>query len=360
MPAKKVSQHTRSLSTFSVAKLREAADLEHTNYKIGVYICQIFQGIAVERELRQAHTHWGTLHLPMRIRKTQSDKHLSIERIHHSKDYKLAVDRTACVGGELCSLVCPREAITLEAQPKAQGEKAKPSLVDVDETKCHFCGICTAICPFGAVQVTVDGKNVASVVEKESFPQLIRQIATDPSKCPADCNDCEDACPLNLIKVNSDIKTGKVTLLIDEAKCPCCGLCEVKCPEGVVKIRRIFTGKMEIDQEKCPEGCRDCLDCCPITGALYLSEEDGKIHTNEAFCVYCGACKMVCPEDGALELSRSTVRHTPVRSGAWNKALEKLTSTTEMVKELRGKGRKRTMDAIRKRLAPKEKRNDNS
>jgi MinD superfamily P-loop ATPase len=100
------------------------------------------------------------------------------------------------------------------------------------------------------------------------------------------------------------------------------------------------------------------LDVCPITGALYLSEKDGKVYVNELFCTYCGVCKIVCPEEKALELSRSTIRHTPVRSGAWNRALEKLTSTTEMTKELRGKGKKRTMEAVRKLLEPRKKEND--
>ena len=297
--------------------------------------------------------------LPMKVSKTKSDTHLSVERIHHARSYRLAVNRALCVGCELCNLACPREAISLDTQPKGKEGKTQRPQIDVDETKCHYCGICTAICPLGAVHVTIDGENVASAIEKESFPQLLRQITTDSTKCPTDCTECEDACPLNLIKVQSDPKTGKVTLQVDEAQCPCCGLCEVKCPEGAIKIRRIFTGKLGINPEKCPEGCRDCLDCCPITGALYLSERDGKIHTDERFCIYCGACRVVCPEDDALELSRSTIRHTPVRSGAWNKALEKLTSTTEMVKELRGKGRKSTMEAIKKRLAPREKRNDN-
>jgi NAD-dependent dihydropyrimidine dehydrogenase PreA subunit len=46
-----------------------------------------------------------------------------------------------------------------------------------------------------------------------------------------------------------------------------------------------------IHPEKCPEKCTDCLDVCPITGALYFSDEDNKVHVDEMFCVYCGACK---------------------------------------------------------------------
>ncbi len=294
--------------------------------------------------------------MPMKIQKTESSNQLAVERIHHAKNYRLIIDRTLCVGCELCSLICPREAITVNKQPKKEGKRTRRPLIDVDETKCQYCGICATVCPHGAVQVTIDGENIASVVEKESFPQLIREITVDTTKCPKDCTECEEACPLDLIKVTLNPTTKEVAVDIKEEQCPCCGVCEIKCPEGAIHVRRIFTGKLKINQGKCPIGCRDCLDVCPIAGALYLSEEDGKVYVNELFCTYCGVCKIVCPEEGALELSRSTVRHTPVRSGAWNKALEKLTSTAEMTKELRGKGRKRTMEAVQKLLEPKRKK----
>lgn len=290
----------------------------------------------------------------MKIQKTESDKQLRVERTHHAKTYCLTVDRLLCVGCELCSLICPREAIAVNKQPKQDGTAQRP-IIDIDETKCHYCGICSAICPYGAVQVAVDGKNIASVVEKESFPQLIREITVDTAKCPTDCTDCEDACPLNLITVSSPPQAKQVQVDIKEDQCPGCRVCEVKCPEDAIRVRSLLTGKLVIHPEKCPSNCQDCLDVCPITGALYLSDQDGKVHVNEFFCTYCGACKLVCPEEGALELSRSTIHHTAVRSGAWNRALEKLTSTGEMTKELRGKGKQRTMEAVRKLLEPRKK-----
>ena len=295
--------------------------------------------------------------MPMKTQKIESGNQLLVERIHHAKNYRLSVDRVLCVGCELCSIVCPREAITVNKQPKKDGKKAARAVVDVDQTKCHYCGICASICPYGAVEVVIDGKNIASVVEKESFPQLIREITVDTTKCPTGCTECEEVCPLSLITVKSNHTTKKVTVDIKEEQCPCCRVCEVKCPEGAIRVRSIFTGRLRINQEKCPPSCQDCLDVCPITGALYLSENDGKVYVNELFCTYCGACNIVCPEKGALELSRSTVHHTPVRSGAWNKALEKLTSTPEMAKELRGKGKKRTMEAVSRLLESRKKKN---
>ena len=117
-------------------------------------------------------------------------------------------------------------------------------------------------------------------------------------------------------------------------------------------VRKFLTGKLTINTHKCPNGCIDCLDVCPITGALYLSNEDKKVHVDEMFCVYCGACKTVCPVDDALELKRTRLVHSPVRSGAWNKALERLTSSTDLTKELKTKGSQKAREAVRKRMAP--------
>lgn len=293
----------------------------------------------------------------MKIQKTTTNNQLIVERIHHAKTYRLTVDSSSCVGCELCSLVCPREAINVTKRSKIEGKKIEQPTIDIDETKCHYCGICVAICPYGAVQVAVDGENISSVVEKESFPQLIREISVNTSKCPADCKECEEVCPLNLIKVESNSKTDQIIVDIEKERCPCCGLCDIKCPEGAIQVRRIFTGRLRINQKKCPSSCKDCVDICPITGALFL-DENGKVRVNELFCTYCGVCKIVCPEEGALELSRSTIRHTPVRSGAWNKALEKLASTLEVTKELRGKGKQKAMEAVKKRLETRKKQID--
>jgi 4Fe-4S ferredoxin len=305
--------------------------------------------------------------MPMKLVKTESENELEVERILHAKRYSLTLDRNLCVGCEICKTICPREAIEIKIVPKVNGEKAKQPIIDVDEQKCQYCGICNTLCPFGALKVRVDGEHVISVVKTESFPQLIRDIEVDTTKCDLDCVECEKACPLEIIEVSvrtpdgkevSDIakfqkKNVSVHVDIKTDSCPSCRLCEMKCPEGAVRVRKMFHGVTKINQEKCPEGCQDCLDVCPITGALYLGDNE-KVDVNELYCIYCGVCKLVCPEEEALELQRTSVHHTPVRSGAWNKALEKLTSTTEMTKELRAKGSMKARGSVEKRLAYKE------
>ena len=305
--------------------------------------------------------------MPLKTVKRDTADALTLEWVLHVKRYKLTLDRKLCVGCQICSLACPKEAIKLQKQPKFPGEKAEHAKVDIDLEKCNFCGICDVLCPYGAIKVTVNGEHILAVVEKESFPQLIRDIQVDASKCGLDCIECEEACPLNLIEVTltTDGKEIKnISSLTEEEKeklqfnidikkefCPCCRVCEFKCPDGVVRVRKIFYGKILIHPEKCPDGCRDCLDVCPITGALYISDADQKVRVNEMFCVYCGACKVVCPVDEAFEFKRMRISHTPVRSGAWNKALERLASPLEMTKELQAKSFQKTLESVEKRLA---------
>jgi 4Fe-4S ferredoxin len=300
----------------------------------------------------------------MKLLKNETENELTIEMILHAKRYSLTLDKTRCTGCGICTEICPREAIETKKTPKADGEKTKPPTIDISEEKCHYCGMCDPICPFGALKVRINGEHVIPVIDSESFPQLIREIEVDTTRCDLDCVDCEKACPLDLIKVSvhapngeevTDIKSRankeNLTVSVDIEKnfCPCCRLCEMKCPEGAIHVEKTFHGNLRINREKCPEGCQDCLDVCPIPEALYLSD-DGKVYVNELYCVYCGVCRIVCPEEEALELHRTYIRHTPVHSGAWNKALEKLTSTKVMTNELRTKSSTKAKESIGKRF----------
>jgi 4Fe-4S ferredoxin len=285
----------------------------------------------------------------LRLIKTQMENKLLVERVMYTKRYSLALDKERCVGCEICQIACPREAITIVKPVKIEDEKLKPPTITIDETKCSFCGICNTICPFGALSLTINGETSIPVVEKESFPRLVRDIIIDVTKCPADCDKCEKACPFNLIKVAVDETDGSVKVEIDKEHCPGCRLCEVKCPHGAIAVKKVISGFITIDTSKCPEACRDCVDVCPVPGVFNVLE-NGKINADDFCCIYCGTCKVVCPAEDALYLERTSVNHTPVHSGAWNKALEKLASAQGVAKELRSRSSVKARDSVKRRI----------
>ncbi len=309
--------------------------------------------------------------MPFKTVKKDTADTLTLEWILHVKNFKLILDKTRCVGCQICSLACPKDAIKLEKQPKVPGQKTKKAKVDIDLAKCTFCGICDVSCPYGAIKLTLNGEHALSVLDKESYPELIRDIKVDTRQCPKDCVECENACPLSLIKITrvgydgkpveaiaslspSQRKRVQISLDIQKEYCPTCRVCEFKCSPGVITVRKFMEGKIAIDQTKCPEGCTDCLDVCPITGALYLSEKDKKVYVNELFCVYCGACKAVCPVDEALTLKRTKVIHTPVHSGTWNKALQRVTSPADATKELKAASSRKAREQVSRRFSMEE------
>ena len=304
--------------------------------------------------------------MPLKTLKTDAADALTLEWVLQVKNYKLTLDKNRCVGCQVCTAACPKEAIKTQKQPKVQGEKVKKAKVDVDLAKCNFCGICDVTCPYGAIKVTLNGEHDLSILTKDSYPQLVRGIAVDTRKCEKECVECESACPLSLIKISkvgfdgkpvqnvkvlspSEKKRVQVSLDIQKDYCPTCKVCEFKCSQGALKVKKTFEGKIVINQEKCPDGCTDCLDVCPIKGALVLGE-DKKVYVNESLCTFCGACKNVCPVDEALCVKRTKVSHTPIHSGTWNKALERITSSADAAKELKAQAAQNRRQVVEKRF----------
>lgn len=309
--------------------------------------------------------------MPFKSLKKDAADALTLEWILQVKNYKLTLDKTRCAGCQICSLACPKEAIKLEKQRKVPGEKAKKAKVDIDLAKCNFCGICDASCPYGAVKVTFNGQHTLPILEKESFPSLQREIKINTHNCPKECVECADVCPLGLITINrftyegqpvesleslspSQRKLVEIDLAIEKDYCPTCRACEFSCSPGVIKVQKAIEGSIAINKSNCPEGCTDCLDVCPIKGTLYLSDKDGKVYVNEKTCVYCGACKAVCPVDQALTLERTKVIHTPVHSGSWNRALEHITSPINAAKELKATSGRNARKIVSKRFVTEE------
>lgn len=66
-----------------------------------------------------------------------------------------------CIACKLCEAICPAQAITIEAEERADGSR-RTTRYDIDMTKCIYCGFCQEACPVDAI---VEGPNFEFTTE---------------------------------------------------------------------------------------------------------------------------------------------------------------------------------------------------
>jgi len=254
-----------------------------------------------------------------------------------TREHRLRFEQPLCLGCDLCTAICPQQAIKLQPGSVTGGRLTVRPAIAIDPARCSFCGECVILCPTHALRLEVDRQARVPALEMGVFPRLAQQVQIDLAACRPGCDlACQSACPREAIAIRtapSKNRHGPAVLdvLIDEERCTYCTRCHVACPQGAVVVRKPWRGHIHLATEHCPVGCQACADLCP-NRALYV--QDGRVALDEPSCTYCGACRRVCPAEGALTVQRSGVQHTPIRSGAWYEALEKLVSPLALAIEL--------------------------
>ena len=288
--------------------------------------------------------------------KHQHEKKVVLERKTLARHHVLILDKDRCIGCGICEDICPKASPRL-SPPISRDRKLvqKPS-VDFEADKCIFCGECIDLCPTNALTMEINGEQRVPVFEFEAFPALRKRISFDARKCwygaiTTTCDlACQKECPTEAIEVTIETvgenPTGRIVdFRVLEKACIFCKQCEAACPEDAISVTKPFRGSLQINTSLCPKGCQICANICP-SNAISTDENNELVITGE-FCIYCGACQRVCPEK-AIDVDRTQVLHTDVRSGAWVKAVEKLTSYRSLLKNMGSKSGTKRRKCVRK------------
>ena len=233
----------------------------------------------------------------------------------------LELDKTRCIGCDICSRICPKQAVSVEL------DDGKP-FADIDPDKCVLCEVCSHFCPVSCISLEYDRAPKEILKSNEAFPPMPEACAIDTEKCPLPCTfhgeesgafrwcrherklientdeacpkhclECVENCPREAIVANGDFP------LADPGQCLRCMRCMLNCKYGSICVNPIFEGAIELDDTKCPPGCDLCINVCPVD---IIERRGDNVFVDDRFCTYCGACKNICPQE-AIVVKRTGV-----------------------------------------------------
>jgi len=246
-----------------------------------------------------------------KLSKKESESEISVTQSFYVDRVVLTIDKTKCIGCDLCTSICPKEATT---RAKTNGGFT----VEVDVDKCVLCGACVPFCPTSAISLTLNGEPKNVLVEEQGLPTPMRKIEIDGSKCPSDCVKCAEACPVEAIRIGEGHE-----ISVDMDKCLRCPWCVDACDEQAIVVNPMFIGSIRIDSSKCKGKEELYAQSCP-TKAIKLTERG--LTVDPRYCVFCGACTNMGASD-AVDLRRTRVICSGGFSSVWSSALKKLLGT---------------------------------
>jgi len=150
------------------------------------------------------------------------------------------IDNEVCSNCEVCTLVCPKEAVEIKDGKKTVSDD------------CTKCGFCVHFCPVECISLNYNNEKHDFYTEHEMIPKLpgvewvnnqkarklFRGSYEVKDKCPPGCELCVQACPINIItRFKGNKQLPKIE--VDRDLCLMCGACKNACPYDLIESHRV-------------------------------------------------------------------------------------------------------------------------
>ncbi len=264
------------------------------------------------------------LHLTLRLYVDQVDLHL---------------DKQVCLKCDVCSLVCPKGAVSI-----IPGEEDLD--ITIDPRLCVLCEICSHFCPVRAVSLRYNQAPKTIFAEHQGlapfYPglevdqgkcpepcpttpegevhwcrQQLQLVANVPEECPKNCRRCLDACPRQVFVLDEAAGLS----LPQPDLCLRCTQCLTVCEYGSIQVTPQFNGRLVIDDQKCPSDCNKCINLCPVQA---IAREGERVFWRLERCAYCGVCVNICDQEAVTLLREEIIAAPGAYSQAWDQAVARL------------------------------------